>query len=95
MREDAIEDQECMKDMGKLPPDILVMLNCRLTRLARKLECSSCKEGYPCRSSHADMPLHADFRIDMCRYHEHESEQEKEACVKKWEVLRAKHDIDM
>ena len=80
-------------DMASFPAELLVRVLRGSSNLARKLACPRCKREAACDYPHSGFPLQAGYKTDMCKYHEHESEQEKKSCAKKWKELRIEHGI--
>lgn len=91
----ADNNEDSLQRILMLPQEALALLYCRSSTLARKLNCQLCKSEQLCENDHASMPLYADFRFDFCRYHEHDTGQEKEACARKCKIMQDEHNILM
>ncbi|KAK5746359.1 hypothetical protein LTR17_000739 [Elasticomyces elasticus] len=67
----------------------------RLAQLARCLSCDECREDEHCEDeSHPDIKSsEAVYKKEFCKYHEHESNEERELCVRKWGQIRTERGI--
>ncbi|KAK5688819.1 hypothetical protein LTS10_000797 [Elasticomyces elasticus] len=84
-------DPEEREDYEQLPPSVCSDILDRITQLARYLSCEECQKNTSCEDvSHPDIKSAGPpFKKDVCNYHEHDSNEECELCVRKWGQIKA------
>jgi hypothetical protein len=78
--------------MSRYPAGVLAHIAMFAIQVIRFQKCEKCKTGQKCdKDDHPDIESDKPpYRRggDMCFYHEHESEEERELCMHKWKHLR-------
>ncbi|KXT06910.1 hypothetical protein AC578_7169 [Pseudocercospora eumusae] len=81
----------------KFPSQTLAVMAKKAMQLARCKECGKCQAKEACdEGSHRDVKCcKPDYYVDICSYHEHESEEERKSCKKRWAGLNEEHNFDL
>ena len=84
-------------DVLSFPPQTLSRMANKAMQLARCRNCKKCQNGQPCNAkSHPNVKrFKPDYHYDVCSYHEHETEDERDSCKAGWNILDAEHNLGL
>ncbi|KAK5725004.1 hypothetical protein LTR17_013390 [Elasticomyces elasticus] len=79
-----------------LPLSVCSEILSRTAQLVRCLRCDECQQSALCNDSdtHPDVKSATPtYDTDFCKYHEHDSDEERRLCVRKWGQIKAERGI--